>query len=251
MPPGGWGKPWPQAVELIEVLPAEQWTLIGGLMVQLHMAHAGIPVHRTTVDIDMVLHLETGAITFGRAREALEQLGYELGTPVGRASPVHRFTRGLDRVDVMAADQLTPAFVPKVNGRKLFQVPAGASALRKTVNLRIDRSADSPLTFSIPDLLGALILKGAAFKADPRDRDRHLDDAARLACAIESPAIEARRLKGSDRGRIQALASELHDPAHRSWEMVPDDLRPFGLQALELLASNPSSLPKQPRRLGG
>jgi hypothetical protein len=191
MPPGGWGPPWPQAIELIEVLPGDQWTLIGGLMIQLHMAHAGLPMVRATVDVDMVLHLEAGATTFGKARAALEQLGYQIHIPVSDASLVHRFTRGLDQVDVMAADHLPPSRVPKIEGRKLFQVPAGTSALRKTVNCQIDRDEDASAIVSIPDVLGALVLKGAAYKADTRDRGRHLDDAALLSCALESPIEQA------------------------------------------------------------
>jgi hypothetical protein len=71
--------------------------------------------------------------------------------------------------------------VPQVGGRKLLQVPAGTSALRKTVNCTIEREGESSLTFSVPDVLGALVLKGAVYKSDPRDRNRHLDDAALLA----------------------------------------------------------------------
>jgi hypothetical protein len=135
-------------------------------------------------------------------------------------------------------------------GHKLFQAPAGTSALRKTVNCQIDRPEDTSVILSIPDVLGALILKGAAYKADTRDRGRHLDDAALLCCALESPSEQAQRLQGSDRGRIRVLADELCDPTHRSWSLVPGDLRQFGIQALEVLAANPSSPPKSPRRLG-
>jgi hypothetical protein len=154
------------------------------------------------------------------------------------------------QVDVMAADHLAPSRVPKIKGRKLFQVPAGTSALRKTVNCQIRRGEDARVTFSVPDVLGALILKGAAYKADARDRRRHLDDRALLSCTVESPTEEARRLEGSDRSRIRVLANELCDPTHRSWSLVPADLREFGIQALGVLASDPSSLPKSPRRLG-
>lgn len=48
VPPGGWGTPWPQCVELARALPSTQWTLVGGLMVQLHSAAAGLAVSRPT-----------------------------------------------------------------------------------------------------------------------------------------------------------------------------------------------------------
>lgn len=35
-PPGGWPPPWPNVAEIEAVLPHQKWTLIGGLMAQLH-----------------------------------------------------------------------------------------------------------------------------------------------------------------------------------------------------------------------
>lgn len=250
MPAGGWGPPWPQAIELVEVISGDRWTLIGGLMVQLHVAHAGLAIQRATTDVDMILHIETGAITFPAAREALEGLRYELELPHGKGNPIHRFARDDDRVDVMVADHLAPAHVPKVGGHRLFQVPAGASALRKTVNCTIERRGESNLTFSIPDALGALVLKSAAYREDSRDRDRHLDDAALLACTVQDPFRDVERLEGgSDRGRIQLLARTLDDASHRSWQLIPEELREHGRHVLAVLSRDPSSS-QRPRRMG-
>jgi hypothetical protein len=219
-------------------------------MVQLHVAHAGLAIQRATDDIDMVLHIETGIITFPDAKYALEGLGYEMQLPLAKGSRVHRFTRGDDRVDVMVADHLPPDHVPEIGGHKLFQVPAGTSALRKTVNCKIDREGQSSLTFSIPDTLGALVLKSAAYKEDSRDRDRHLDDAALLACTVEDAVHEAERLgEGSDRGRIQLLARELGDASHRSWQLVPEEIREYGRRALAIMSRDSWST-QQPRRMG-
>ena len=55
----------------------------------------------------------------------------------------------------------------------------------------------------ILDVLGALVLKGAAYVEDFRDRDRHLDDAAVLACAVTDPIGDRARMIGSDRRRIE------------------------------------------------
>ena len=74
MPLGGWGPPWPQAVELLQVMPSTQWTLVGGLMIQLHAAYAEMDLTRATLDIDMVLHDETGAVVFADARAHIEGL---------------------------------------------------------------------------------------------------------------------------------------------------------------------------------
>src|SRR5687768_13386285 len=110
----------------------------------------------------MILHIETGAATFGGVRARLEELGYGLQMPVrGR---VHRFVRsgGVEQVDVMVADHLAPKLRPRVSGREVFAVPAGTSALRKTVDCLIEIEGVST-KLSVPDVLGALVLKGAAF----------------------------------------------------------------------------------------
>lgn len=93
------------------------------------------------------------------------------------------------------------------------------------------------------------MLKSAAYKEDSRDRDRHLDDVALLACTVEDPSREAERLQGgSDRGRVQLLAMELADASHRSWQLVPEELREYGRTALARMSRDPS--PTQPRRMG-
>jgi hypothetical protein len=96
-PPGGWAHPWPQAAQIAEVVPSDQWTLIGGLMVQLHAVRVGLPASRATVDVDMVLHIERGEsvdVASGGGRESGEEFseGVALGggERVGDAS----FDRG-------------------------------------------------------------------------------------------------------------------------------------------------------------
>lgn len=248
-PAGGWGPPWPQVTELVSVFPGDLWTLVGGLKIQIHAVHANLPIHRATIDIDMVLHIETGATTFGQARYALESVGYELRLPDTRKAPVHRFLRGHQQVDVMIADHLAPSRRPTVAGHEVFRIPAGTSALRKTVNCDIEVSDGQTITVSVPNVLGALVLKGAAYLEDPRDRDRHLDDAALLACAIANPRAYAREMSGSDSRRVQSLVTQLRDPLHRSWLAVPPELRERARDALIATVRAPHGQPPV-RRLG-
>lgn len=217
-PAGGWPPPWPQVVEIVQAIPHTQWTLVGGLMVQLHAAFAGLRLTRPTRDVDMILHIDSGAATFAGVRHDLERIGYVLCEPVG-SGPVHRFARGsrdAETVDVMVADRLSPKQHPKALRRKVFAVPGGTSALRKTVNCEVT-AGEVVVMLSIPDVLGALVLKGAAYVEDSRDRDRHLDDAAVLACAITDPVGDRARMIGSDRRRILALWNVLQNLDHKSW----------------------------------
>lgn len=83
IPPGGWAAPWPQCLELAHALDTSKWTLVGGLMVQLHAAVANLPMVRPTADVDVVLHVETGSISGPEVTRTLSRLGYVLQIPLG------------------------------------------------------------------------------------------------------------------------------------------------------------------------
>jgi hypothetical protein len=74
----------------------------------------------------------------------------------------------------------------------------------------------------VPDLLGALVLKAAAWATDSRDRERHSGDAAFLASLITDPIAERSRFKGSDRQRLLRLDRVLADPDAVEWRQLGD-----------------------------
>lgn len=99
---GGWPMPWPNVAEIETVLPHDRWTLIGGLMAQLHAIHHRIGVIRPTNGVDIVLHVETTRGVPAVAANALESLGYRLITSIDpRTETAHRFIRGNARVDLV------------------------------------------------------------------------------------------------------------------------------------------------------
>ena len=238
VPPGGWGTPWPQCIELARALPSTQWTLVGGLMVQLHCAAAGLAVSRPTVDVDIVLHIETGAATTTSVMAVLAKLGYTLQKSIDDEAPAHRFVRDKQQIDVMIADHMPESKVPTIGGRKPFQVSGGTQALKRTVNCRLKDDDIEPVLISIPNALGALVLKGAGYKEDSRDRDRHLDDAVVLCATIKKPLETATEMGGSDRSRIITLHTALANSGHRSWQLLEAVDRTQAMDALRILASN-------------
>lgn len=185
-PPGGWASPWPQCLELARSLPAHKWTLVGGLMVQLHAAVAGMEVTRPTSDVDIILHVETGSVTAAELTDTLRTLGYALQTPIDDDSPAHRFVRGTEQIDVMVADHGIAKPPLLLGRREVFRVPAGTQALQRTIYCRINTD-EGAVMVSVPNTLGALILKGAAYREDSHDGRRHLDDAAVLAATLKDP----------------------------------------------------------------
>ena len=87
----------------------------------------------------------------------------------------------------------------------------------------------------MPDAFGALVLKAAAHKADNRDGDRHLTDAAVLLACVDP--FEERTPSGSDRSRLLHLRKHLADPTAPAWLLLPEDARRDGLAALDLLTT--------------
>lgn len=218
-PPGGWGHPWPNVAEIESVLSHEVWTLIGGLMVQLHALHHGVASVRPTNDVDIVVHVETGRGRPTRIADALKGFGYEIQSPLDpRTSIAHGFKRGGDTVDVVVADHAAPSVIERIAGHDMVLIEGGTQALRRTVNAKLASATDSPTTVSVPDPYGALILKAAAHRTDTRDRERHLLDAAVLLACITDPFAELEREpSGSDRSRVLHLREHLADPLHVAW----------------------------------
>lgn len=247
-PAGGWIRPWPDVAELAAAVPTTAWTLIGGLMVQLHGAVAGLPVVRPTNDVDVLLHVESGRGRAAQVARALEDLGYELRPSIDqRTGTAHRFVRDgavvdlvtstADRsvVDVVAADHAPPRALERFRGHDLVQVVGGTQALRRTVEAELEITGSTRTLISVPDAFGALILKAAAHKTDTRDRERHLTDAAVLLACVDP--FEERARSGSDRSRLLHLREQLADPTAPAWLLLPEGARRTGQVALDLLCS--------------
>lgn len=244
-PPGGWSLPWANVAEIEAVLPCDTWTLVGGLMAQLHGVHHGADVLRPTNDVDIVLHVETTRGVAALAADALDSLGYRLVPPIDdRTRTAHRFTRGdsavdlvtsaHDVVDLLVADHAAPRVAETLRGRTMVAIEGGTQALRRTVNARLAIVPGRTTTVSVPSPFGAAILKAAAYQADSRDPERHLHDAALLLSVIDDPYTVREQLAGSDRSRLLTLARALPDDA-RAWRALPTERRIGGQAALRIL----------------
>lgn len=246
-PPGGWGAPWPNVAEIEAVLPHEKWTLVGGLMTQLHGIHCGIDTLRPTSDVDIVLHVETSRGVAAETALALESIGYAFAPSIDeRNNMAHRFKRGEskidvvtsgpDLVDVLIADHPAPRVIEKLRGKVMVAIEGGTQALKRTINARLQIVEGKTSTVSVPAPFGAVILKAVAYQSDSRDKARHLQDAALLLAVITDPYAERERFTGSDRSRLQALARALPEDA-REWRALPADWRTNGQVALRILTA--------------
>lgn len=247
---GGWPAPWPNVAELAEALAPGSWTLVGGLMTQLHTIHYGVGIVRPTRDVDIVLHIESARGVPNATAAVLENLGYRFQPSIdARTNSAHRFVRDTaavdlvvagaveDQVDVLIADHPAPRVIEKLCDYDMVRIEGGTQALRRTVNVRLEITPGTVTTFSIPRAFGALVLKAAAYTTDSRDRDRHLFDAAALLACVEDPFTEREAFAGSDHKRITTLAGHLA-PDHPAWRTLPDHHRRQAQLTLSILTGN-------------
>lgn len=227
--------PWTTVFEVARAIDVSDWVLVGGLMVQLHARRASIPPPRATKDVDLIADVQTNRSSFGSIGTALTSIGFDVAVPVARSSPIYRFARGEEQVDVMVADHLPSGMKPRLRQRPAFAVEGGAQALRRRDTFAV-RSTSGTITIGAPDVLGALIGKGAAFTVDQRDRGRHLEDAAVLFASIESVGELDLNLNANDRRRLRALAIDLTNQLHPGWLTLDERDQGRGQRNLALLA---------------
>lgn len=119
----------------------------------------------------------------------------------------------------------------------MVAIDGGTQALKRTVIARLDIVRGRTTTLSVPSAFGAVVLKSAAYKADSRDKRRHLADAAVLLSVIEDPYAERATLAGSDRSRLLTLRRALPDDA-AEWRVLSADRQVSGKTALRILTAD-------------
>jgi hypothetical protein len=200
-------------------------------MVKLHAELAELPASRTTVDVDSTLHLETQAVTFAQAAALLNNAGYVLDQSTKHA---YRFDRDSERVDLMCSDRLSAWKRPRYGGRPLFGIPGGTRALQQTINVDVVTEVDT-VRLAIPTIRGALVLKGAAYLEDSRDRGRHAEDAVILLACMPDASETLLGLSQQSRRRVRAIVEALSEQT-APWANHDAVVQALGRESLSELA---------------
>lgn len=212
---------WDTILDLAQRLQAGRWALVGGQMVVLHgLMHRRRPV-RITRDVDVLANLIVSRSGIRDCVRAVTALGFSPHDATER-DILHRFVRADDHgvVDVLAPDHSPPRWpLTTVPPRRTIQIEGGRQALDRAVVYEVTKDQRTALV-SVPYLLGALVLKAAAYVSDSRDRDRHAYDAAFLSGLIEDPRAVRGTFKGSDRKRLLALDRVIGDRDHPAWQAL-------------------------------
>jgi hypothetical protein len=223
-------------IKLANTLDKDAWLLVGGLMVQAHAMIAGRE-SRATQDIDMLINILADGNNLGKVYRGLKLTGFAFVDHGLRGFDAHRFDNNGTVVDVLIADHLPTRrkAMALINSIPLMEMPGGAQAIERRMQINF-RGDDRIVHICTPDLLGALVLKAAAFMGDGRNGDRHLDDIALLASLVTDHASIIDQLRGSDRRRLIAARQALADPNHRAWLKMTEDDRMAGQDTLRIVA---------------
>lgn len=212
---------WSLILDLAVRLEPSQWVLVGGQMVTLYAAHAQVPWPRVTRDVDVLANVLTRASNFERCVEALHELGLEQRLDSRGAG--YRFSEFPDRrpgellVDLVAPDHLQLPKLVTVRSGPSVAIDGGRQALQRAIAFEVGLDGTAPAVVPVPDLLGAIVLKAAAWAADSRDRERHAQDVALLVSIVDDTAPLIARFSGSDRKRLLRLGSVLNHRTAQEW----------------------------------
>lgn len=226
---------WRTVIDVASTGIAENLTLVGGLMVAVHARRAGVEMRRTTSDMDALVDYWTHRSSLIDTRAALRGIGFEL---VESEEHAYRFEHTDGRkVDIMVADHLPSRMRPRLALRPAFQAPAGQQAINRRDTYTLTFNGGAVVELGVPDELGAIVAKGAAYIVDTRDRRRHLDDSAvLLACVTDASALDYAGMSPNDRRRIRATLDHLGNDRHPSWVNLDPADRDRGLMNAQLIS---------------
>ena len=204
---------WSLALELAEALGAErEWSLIGGLMVQLHGFEHDDDL-RPTIDIDLLGAARKPPAMTEQIASLLVERGAELAMPP-RSNPRvgYRFEVADQIVEILGPDGLKSD--PKtLGGLTTFQASGGTQALRRTEVVFVSLSDSPPVAVRRPSLLGAILIKTRVVAQRRKEKfasDRQ--DLIRLLSYVEDPRELARnqQLKPSEKRWLRSIEGDLN-----------------------------------------
>ncbi|UFS60635.1 hypothetical protein [Subtercola endophyticus] len=87
----------------------------------------------------------------------------------------------------------------------------------------------------VPSVRGALILKSAAYIEDPRDKDRHAEDAVVLLACLNDPVMATDGLSQRSRRRLRTMVRALLNE-RTAWIAHDSTVASLARESLEILA---------------
>ena len=227
---------WRRAAELAQEFGSdEQWTLVGGLMVQLHAYEHG-DESRPTEDIDVLGDARQRPSMTERISQTLESLGGTLGLPSRVDETLgYQFQVGKEIVEVLGPDGLREDPATLGNYRTIG-IGGGTQALRRTEKVPVLVEGSPPVQMRRPSLLGAILLK-ARVLAEQRDKSEgDREDLIRLLGFVGDPrrVAEVENLTNTERKWLRDVDELIDFEATALRELFPDQQISRAEQAFRL-----------------
>ncbi len=205
---GGQRASWLGLIEVSAIIP-DEWSLIGGQLVQLHCWERGMSPARVTDDVDAVLDVKANPKILRNFTSTLHEIGFRPDLPTSQGHQL-RWRREEAIIDVLIARGVGERASRKtgISGSTTLETIGGQGALNNSEKIQI--SLDGKIaTINRPHLTGALVIKSAAY-SNPSDRskDRHLQDLATLA-TMYSLGDSERKVTKKERVRVRTALAEL------------------------------------------
>lgn len=184
---------WEVIAELSGHLKDRDWSLVGGLMVQLHAYEHAASIRRATTDIDILANARKQDLRL--VADALMSQGFDLDTP-DLDGVVHRLRRGDVELDLLAPDGLKePAVL--YGTVTTFSAPGGTQALARTETVEVEIDSRR-FRLRRPSLLGAVLMKARALPGH-KDLDAQRADLVLLLSLIDDPRELAAEISRAER----------------------------------------------------
>lgn len=213
------GTLWAKALELAELFgDAEEWTLIGGLMVQLHALEHDLET-RLTSDIDLLGDSRRRPAMTQRIAEVLTSRGARMSEPPTSDRTLgYRFELDGEIVEVLGTEGIRGADPKTIGKFRTFQVPGGTQALRRSEVVGVSLGRGAAVSMRRPNLLGAILIKARVVAKRRREKfDSDRQDLIVLLSLVEDPRAlaEAEELKKTERRWLSDVESKLQfdDPS--------------------------------------
>jgi hypothetical protein len=227
-------------LDLAEALGTErQWSLIGGLMVQLHGHQHGDDL-RPTIDIDLLGDARKPPAMTEQIAALLDARGAEIAMPP-RSDPRlgYRFELDGEIVEVLGPDGLKND-PTTLAGLTTFQVSGGTQALQRTEVVLVSLADASPVPVRRPSLLGAILIKSRVVPKRRKEKfasDR--EDLIRLLSYVEDPRrlADEEHLKTSEKRWLRDVEEQLDFAGAGVAALFPTAVLERAQQALRLMCA--------------
>src|SRR5665811_922180 len=244
---------WKRALALADGLGEDPaWTLVGGMMVQLHAAEHRRE-SRFTDDIDVLGDSRLRPPATRSIVETIQRHGGAMVDPPSSAEDLGcRFDLDGETVEVLGTDGVKSD--PRTIDRYVtIQVPGGTQALRRSEVVMVSIDGATPVAVRRPDLLGAILIKARAVATERREKfDSDRQDLVLLLSLVADPRALAAgsKLKKSERGWLRDIEEQLAFSAPALQSLFDPETLTHARLAFRLLAESRPKRPDQDLNLG-